>query len=256
VENGVLQACRWILAPLRHQQFFSLAELNAAIGQQVRQLNDKPLSPPREGSRRSLFETVERPALKPLPAEPYMVGAWKIDCRVNVDYHVALEHNYYSAPYRLVHKLVDAFLTPHTVQLMHRGERVAAHARATGRNVWVTAAEHLPPAHSAVARQTPDHVRAEAAKVGIATAAYVERLLTSRDHVEQGVRSCLGILRLAQKYAPDQLENACRWALAAGASSSRYVEQLLKSRRPIPSADDSPSNPGHHANVRGPGYYN
>ncbi|MDH3664336.1 MAG: IS21 family transposase [Alphaproteobacteria bacterium] len=257
VENGVLQACRWILAPLRHQQFLSLAELNAAIAEQLCQLNDKPLSPPREGSRRSLFEAVERPALKPLPSEPYLVGHWKIGCRVNVDYHVAIEHNYYSVPYRLVHKMVDAFLTPTTVQLTHRSERVAAHARARGKNVWVTAPEHMPPAHTAVANQTPERMREEAAKIGLATAAYVERLLTSRDHIQQGVRSCLGILRLARQYSPDQLERACRWALAAGACSSGYVEQLLKSRRPIPDPDDSQqTGPGDHANVRGPGYYN
>lgn len=256
VENGVLQACRWILAPLRHQQFFSLAELNQAIALQVKKLNDKPLSPPREGSRRQLFETVERPALKPLPAEPYPIGTWKADRRVNVDYHVAIEHNFYSAPYRLVHKRVDAFLTSHTVQLMYRGERVAAHTRATGKNVWVTDAAHMPPAHSAVAKQTPDHIRAEAATVGMATAAYVERLLTSRDHVQQGVRSCLGILRLAKKYPPERLETACHWALSAGACSSGYVEQLLKSRRPIPTPDDGAASVGHHANVRGPGYYN
>jgi transposase len=256
VENGVLQACRWILAPLRHQQFFSLAELNQAIAEQVRRLNDKPLSPPREGSRRSLFETIERPALKPLPSEPFQLGEWRIGCRVNVDYHVAIDGNYYSAPYALARQRVDVFVTARAVQIVHRGQRVATHAKALGKNHWSTIPDHMPPAHSAVARRTPDHVRAAAAKIGISTAAYVERLLTSRDHVEQGVRSCLGILRLGGKYGPERLERACRWALAAGASSSGYVEQLLKSRRPIPDPDDHQQGGlGDHANVRGPGYY-
>lgn len=253
-ESAVLQVERWVLAPLRHRQFFSLTELNAAIAPLVTALNDKPMAPPRDGSRRALFETVERAALKPLPDEPYVIGQWKIECRVNVDYHIAFERNFYSVPYRLARKPVDVFVTPTLVQVFHRGERVASHVRVQGRNHWSTSAEHMPPAHTAVANHTPDWVRAEATKVGVATAAYVERLLTGRDHVQQGVRSCLGILRLAAKHPADRMEAACRWALAAGAQSSGFVEHLLKSRRPIPTpmADDGP---GFHDNVRGSDYY-
>jgi transposase len=253
-ENGVLQAYRWLLAPLRHHQFFSLAELNEKLAKLVAELNDKPMAAPRDGSRRSLFEAVERAALKALPSEPYVLGEWTIGCTVNVDYHIAFEWNFYSVPYRLVHKVVDAFVTPTSVQIFHRGERVASHVRATGRNCWITAAEHMPPAHSAVAKQTPDWIRAEAAKIGVATAAYVERLLNGRDHIQQGVRSCLGILRMARQHPVERLEAACRRALAAGAHSSGYVEQLLKSRRPIPDPlhDDGP---GLHDNLRGSSYY-
>ena len=254
VENGVLQACRWLLAPLRHRQFFSLAELNQALAPLLAELNDKQQAPPREGSRRSLFETVERAALKPLPLEPYVIGRWHVAATVNVDYHVAVERNFYSVPFALARKRVDVFVTPTGVQIFHRGERVASHVRLTARNQWATLPAHMPPAHSAVASQTPDWVRAEAAKVGVATAEYVERLLAGRDHVQQGVRSCLGILRLARRHPAGQVDAACRRALAAGACSSGFVEQLLKSGRPIADAiaDDGA---GPHGNVRGPGYY-
>jgi transposase len=254
VTHGVLQACRWLLAPLRHRQFFSLPELNQAIALLLGELNDKPMAPPREGSRRSLFEAVECAALKPLPIEPYVVGHWAIGATVNVDYHVAVERNFYSVPYALVRKRVDVFVTRTGVQIFHRGERAASHVRVAGQNHWATLGEHMPPAHSAVAKRTPDWVRDQAAKVGVATAAYVERLLTGRDHVEQGVRSCLGILRLATRYPGEQLEAACVRALTAGASSSGFVEHLLKSGRPLvdPVAEDGL---GHHGNIRGPGYY-
>jgi len=254
VENGVLQACRWLLAPLRHRAFFSLTELNQALAHLLGELNDKPMTPPREGSRRSLFEAVERAALKPLPSEPYVVGHWAIGATVNLDYHVAIERNFYSVPHALVRKRVDVFITRASVQIFHRGERAASHVRHVGHNHWTTLAEHMPPAHSAVANRTPDWVRGQAAKVGVATAAYVERLLTGRDHVEQGVRSCLGILRLATRYTGEQLEAACVRAMSAGASSSGFVEHLLKSGRPLvePVAEDGI---GHHSNIRGPGYY-
>jgi transposase len=254
VENGVLQACRWLLAPLRHRQFFALSELNAALAPLLAELNDKPMAPPREGSRRALFEAVERAALKALPAEPYVLGHWTIAAAVNLDYHVAIERNFYSVPHAFARKRVDVFVTRTAVQVFHRGERVASHARLSGHNRWATLGEHMPPAHSAVANRTPDWVRSQAAGVGVATAAYVERLLTGRDHIEQGVRSCLGILRLATRYPAEQLEAACVRALAAGASSSGFVEHLLKSGRPANEAL-AEDGPGHHGNIRGSDYY-
>src|SRR5882757_8578704 len=254
VENAVLQACRWLLAPLSHRQFFSLNELNQAIALLLSELNDKSMAPPRTGSRRSLFEAVERTALKRLPIEPYVIGHWAIGATVNLDYHVAVDWNFYSVPSALVRKRVDVFLTRTGVQIFHRGERAASHARVAGQNHWTTLGEHMPPAHRAVAKRTPDWVRSQAAKVGVATAAYVERLLTGRDHIEQGVRSCRGILRLATRYPGEQLEAACVRAMSAGASSSGFVEHLLKSGRPRvdPVAEDGL---GHHGNIRGPGYY-
>ena len=143
-ENGVLQAYRWLLAPLRHHQFFSLAELNEKLAKLVAELNDKPMAAPREGSRRSLFEAVERGALKLLPIEPYVVGHWAIGAIVNVDYHVPVDRNFYSVPYALVRKRVDVFVTRSAVQIFHRGERAASHVRHGGQNHWATLGEHMP----------------------------------------------------------------------------------------------------------------
>lgn len=253
-ESGVIQVYRWLLAPLRNQKFFSLPEFNKALQARVIELNDRPMAPPREGSRRTLFEAVERAALKPLPAEPYEVGEWRLRLRVNVDYHIILDRRHlYSVPYALVHKEVDAFLTPGLVQIYHRGERVASHPRLTGQKRESTLAEHMPPAHSAIAKRTPDWVRDEAAKIGVATREYVERLLTGRDHIEQGLRSCLGILRMAGKY-PDRIEAACQRALVAGARSSGYVEDLLKHGRPLPEAIGD-EGAGQHANLHPPGTF-
>src|SRR5882757_1956591 len=255
VEGSVVQAYRWLLAPLRNRQFFSLAEFNKALWERLAELNDRPMAPPREGSRRQLFEAVERAALKPLPTEPFEIGQWQIDCRVNVDYHIVLERHFlYSVPYALVHKSVDAFLTAASVQITHRGQRVATHPRLSGAKRYSTLVEHMPPAHSAIANRTPDWVRSQAAKVGIATAAYIECLLGGRDHVEQGVRSCLGVLRLAAKYPKERMEAACQRALIAGVRSSRFVEDLLKAGRPIPEpvGDDGA---GRHANLHPSGTF-
>lgn len=256
VEGGVRLVEQWVLAPLRHRQFFSLAEANAAIDEKITEWNDRPFAPPREGCRRSLFEAIERAALKPLPAEPFIIGQW-LSPRVNVDYHVAVDHHFYSVPHRLVHKKVDVFLTATAVTVFYKGDRVASHARSVAKAHHTTVHEHMPPAHQAMARRTPDRLRRDAAALGVAIGSYVDRLLDSREHVEQGVRACLGVLRLAGSYGKDRLELACERALAAGTLSARYVEQLLRADRRRPFLDAHPEDGvGPHGNVRGSAYYN
>jgi len=256
VEGGVKQVERWVLAPLRHRRLLSLDEANAAIAERIEAFNNRLFSPPREGSRRSLFEAIERAALKPLPAEPFVIGQWLI-ARVNIDYHIVVDRHFYSVPHRLVHVKVDVFLTAAAVSVFANGERVASHVRSNVAAKHTTVAEHMPPAHQAMARRTPDRLRQEAATLGIAIGTYVNRLLSAREHPEQGIRACLGVLRLVRSYGRERLELACERALAAGVLSSRYVEQLLKADRRQPFLDTRPDDGlGAHANVRGSTYYN
>jgi transposase len=195
-ENAVRLVEMWVLAPLRHRQFFSLAEANVALAEKIEEWNNRPFAPPREGSRRSLFEAIERDKLQPLPTAPFVVGRWLV-ARVNIDYHVAVDGHFYSVPYRLVHQRLDVFLTATTVAIFHHGERVASHPRSAAKAYHTTAREHMPPTHQAIATRTPDKLRVEAAALGPAIGTYVERLLGAREHAEQGVRACLGVLRLA-----------------------------------------------------------
>ena len=256
VESSVNQVERWVLAPLRHRRFFSLDEATAAILEQVELFNNRPFSPPREGSRRSLFEAIERAALKPLPAEPFVIGQW-LTARVNIDYHIVADLHYYSVPYRLLHTKVDVFLTATAVSVFAKGERVASHARSFVPAHHTTVTEHMPPSHQAMAQRTPDRLRRDAAALGITIGTYVDRLLSGREHPEQGIRACLGVLRLAKTYGAARLELACERALRAGALSSRYVEQLLKADRRQPFLEVPPEDGlGDHANIRGSTYYN
>ena len=70
MEAGGQVVERWILARLRHHTFFSLAEVNAALQPLVPALHARPCKK-LPGSRQGLFETLDRPALRPLPAHPY-----------------------------------------------------------------------------------------------------------------------------------------------------------------------------------------
>lgn len=256
VEVGVQVAERWILAVLRHRRFYSLAELNEAIGEQVRRIQDRPFRK-REGSRRWLFETLERPALRPLPPTPYVFAAWK-QPKVNIDYHVELDANYYSVPYTLVGQRLDARLTATTVEIFHKARRVASHARVYGKGHYVTDPSHRPHSHRAHVEWTPSRMVRWAATIGPNTAQLVETILVERPHPEHGYRSCLGIMRLSKAYPPERMEAAAARALAFHLHTYRSLKSILErglDRVADPSGDTVSQALPQHSNLRGAAYY-
>jgi transposase len=207
IEVGVQVAERWILARLRHETFFALAALNARIAELLTLLNARRMR--RYGaSRQELFERLDRPALRPLPAEPFVYAEWKL-ARVNVDYHVELHRHYYSVPYPLVHERVDVRATATTVEVFHRGQRVAAHVRDDTPGRHTTDPAHMPKAHQRHLEWSPSRLITWGRTIGPDTAALVEAILADRPHPEQGYRSCLGLLRLGRRYGDVRLEQAC-----------------------------------------------
>jgi transposase len=253
---AVLVVERWILARLRHRRFFSLAELNEAIAELVADLNSRPMR--RLGvSRRDLFLELDRPALKPLPETVYDYAEWRLR-RVGLDYHVDIDGHYYSVPYRLIRSQVEARLTARTVELFHKGERVAVHLRGAGRGRHTTSPEHMPSAHRRYAEWTIERIERTAARIGPRTAGLIATILTSRPHPEQGYRACLGILRLERQYGAERLEAACDRGLDIGARSYGSIQSILKNgldRHPR-----RPSSQGElvlpdHPNLRGSRYY-
>jgi transposase len=253
VEVGVQVVQRWILARLRNRRFFSLAELNQAIRELVAQLNERPM----RGwgtTRRALYEQVDRPALLPLPAEPYEFAAWK-RCRVNLDYHIEVEKHFYSVPFRLVRQEVEARVTAKTVEIFHRGKLVAAHLRSLRPHRPTTVADHMPSSHRRYRDWTHERLLREAAVVGDDTAALVALILRARPHPEQGFRSCIGILGLRKRYGDERLEAACSRALALGTRSYGSVAAILKNRQDSQATAPDQSPALLHENIRGPGYY-
>jgi transposase len=173
VEIAVQIATRFIIAKLRNRQFFSLTALNAAIAELVAQINNR-MSRHLGASRRALFEDVERFALKRLPAEPHVFAEWK-ECRVGLDYHVEIDKHYYSAPHQLLREKVWARITARTVEVFHRGQRVAAHVRSSANRKHTTVREHMPSSHRRYADWTPERLKRQAGEIGRNAAALVER---------------------------------------------------------------------------------
>ncbi len=254
VEANVLVAQRWILAALRDRRFFSLAELNAAIWELLPGLNARPMR--RLGvSRRELFEQLDRPLLRSLPTARYEFAEWR-DAGVNIDYHVVVEHNYYSVPYQLLHQRVEVRLTATIIELFLKGRRVASHRRRRGRGEYATDPAHMPHAHRAHAEWTPSRLIAWAATTGPATAELVAAILVAKPHPEQGYRACLGLMRLGKRSGAARLEAAAARATQLGAPSYRTVQNILASGVDrVPLAErPAPSLPVH-PNIRGSVYY-
>jgi transposase len=255
VEVGVQIVERWILARLRDRQFFSLPQLNRAIADLLPELNGKPFQK-MPGSRQSMFESIDRPALKPLPAQTYQYAQWK-KATVNVDYHIEVARHYYSVPHTLIKKRIDVRITDTTVECFYKGKRVASHIRSHHKARHSTVKEHMPKSHQKWAQWTPDRFMRWAAKIGPHTARMIERILNSRPHPQQGFRSCLGILRLAKSFGDARLEAACRRALSIGGTSYRSVESILKHNLDQKPLADQPDNDTsvEHGNIRGAQYY-
>jgi transposase len=257
VEGAVLLVQRWILARLRHETFFSLNALNERILELLEELNQRTMRLYGQ-SRRELFERLDRPALRPLPVEPFTYAEWKT-VRVNIDYHVEVDHHFYSVPYTLVREQLEARLTATTVELYRKGIRVASHLRSAHRGRHTTIAEHMPKAHQKHLEWTPSRLLHWAESIGLQTKLLVERILAERPHPEMGYRTCLGILRLSKRYGNERLERACERALRVRALSYRSVDSILKNgldRLPAvePETTAGTMTDGHE-NVRGGDYY-
>jgi transposase len=253
VEAGVRFAQTYILGRLRHQTFFSLDDANRAIAQVLKDMNSRVMR--RLGlSRSDLFESVEKPALRSLPESDYEFAEWRL-ARVHVDYHVEAAGYLYSVPYALIRTQVDVRITSRTIEVFHRGKRVAAHARRYGGPRHGTDPEHMPSAHRRYAEWTPERFRRWAATIGPNTEGLVIAILANRPHPEQGFRSCLGIIRLFRGIDRTRAEAVAARALAIGALTYKSVDSILKNNLDRAPAAAGSATVIEHPNVRGKGYF-
>jgi transposase len=255
VEKSVQLVENKILARLRNQTFFSLSELNQAIRECLLALNDHPFQKWNE-SRRSLYESVDRPALRPLPATAFEYADWK-KMTVGNDYHVEVERHYYSVPYTHVRRKVEIRSTARIVEIYWRGERIASHVRSNRQGGCTTIREHMPKEHREVLDWTPERLQDKAKSIGMFTGRLIERVFEWSRHPLQGARTSLGILRLGQSFGPDRLERACERALVIQALTYKSIRSILKKgldRLPLP--EPPPQAPSiQHDNIRGAQYF-
>jgi transposase len=260
VENGVQNIERWVLAPLRNQPFYSIAELNQAMRPLQTGLNDRKMEQFGK-SRRELFEELDRPALLPLPKHPYEFALWKT-ARVNIDYHISFDEHFYSVPSRLVHQKVEIRATERMVEIFHQGIQVAIHPRSAVLGRFSTQPEHMPASHRFIAEWSPERFLHWAQEIGPITAQFVQAILSSRRHPEQAYRSCMGVLSLSRKYDLPAMETASQRMLDAKLLTYRDLKaeldalastgsNLAEGPGTLPEVTPLPA----HENIRGEPYY-
>ena len=219
------------------------------------QLNDKQSLRRLGVTRRQLLEEVDRPALKALPGEPYEYCEWRLR-RVGVDYHVDIDAHYYSVPYRFAPAEVEARLTARGVEILHKGERIAVHIRASGNRKHTTIPEHMPSSHRRYAGWTIERIREDARKIGRRPRPFASRSWRAGPIPSRGYRACLGIVRLAGSFGAARVEAAAERAIEIGARTYGSVKSILDARldrRPAPKAP-AETAPILHPNIRGPRY--
>ena len=255
-EAGVQLVERWILMRLRKQQFFTLAELNLAIKDLLKSLNQRPFKK-LPGSRVSQFNAIDRPALRSLPADPFDYREVK-KARVHLDYHVEYAGHYYSVPYQLVKEEVTLYVGEKSVQIFFQQQQVALHPRSFQQGGHTTDVKHMAKAHRKHQEWSPTRFMTWAHKIGVKTAEVIDYQLTSRRHPEHGYRACLGLLKLAKQYGDERLEAACQRALYIHAPNYKNIKSILKNgldRVPLQAEPIDSDTPAQHDNVRGADYY-
>jgi transposase len=254
VESAVQVVERWILARLRHERLADVAAADAAVGGLLPTLNGRRFQKI-DATRASLFAALDAPALRALPAQSWSWATWRT-VTVHIDYHVEIEAHRYSVPHALVGLRLQARVSDALIELLHRGERVAVHARSSRRGGYTTRDDHMPAAHRAHKEWTPERLIHWGASIGPATGAFVAAMLERHRHPEHGYRGCLGLLGLARRYGRARLEAACALAMELDAIYYRHVKEILANGRDRiePGTAASWVSPVHD-NVRGPGYY-
>jgi len=254
VESAVGIIERQILASLRHMTFTSIGEINAAIAKRLIILNNQSFQKMKT-SRRELFETIDKPALKPLPPSRYQYAEWK-RAKIHTDYHVVFDHHFYSVPYQHAGHAVELRATAKTIECFYKHERIAAHSRNYKKYGYTTLSEHMPKAHQEHAKYSRSYIKNWAKKIGEQTTVFIEHMMSARAFTQQAYRACYGLLRLSQRYGDERLEKACAKAMKICATRYQQVESILKNKlEEVVVHQTSTVQLSNHDNIRGAKYY-
>lgn len=258
-EGSVGNISTWIIAALRNEQFFSLAELNRVIRQKLEEFN-KRLFQKKEGSRLELFRDEELPLLAPLPATSFELADWK-QATVQFNYHISIDGMLYSVPYEYIKRKVDVRVTDTTIEIFYNHNRIASHKRLHGRKgQYDTILEHMPEDHQKYLEWNGDRFRKWAERIGNNTYKVVDAILTSKRVEQQTYKGCMGLLKLADKYSAARLEAACEKALSYTAMPSyKSIKNILTAGQNKSVNTDSEMKPENTQNkygiTRGADYY-
>ena len=255
-ESGVANAQRLIVAPLRNQEFFSLAEYNLALRNKLDEFNAQNFQK-KDGSRRSMYEEDEKELLMNLPSTRYQMATWKV-ATVQYNNHVSVERKMYSVPFGFIGNKVDVKIGANQIEIYSKkGSRLAVHKRSFDpKERYVTNADHLPKEHQIVAKWNSKSFREWGQRIGESTHAVIDHLLSSAKVEQHAYKSCMAILTLSKMFTESLLELACKEVLALGHPSLKAVKTAINSlakKKASTKEPDGEENP--YGVTRGSKYY-
>lgn len=255
VEGSVGVISTWILAALRHQQFFSLHDLNLAIKEKLVEYNQKPFQK-KEGCRESVFLNEEKITLTPLPSTAYELSSWKI-ATVQFNYHISVDKMHYSVPYEYIKHKVDVRVTKNIIEVFYKNNRITSHIRLSGQiGQYKTIPEHMPDNHKQYLEWNGDRFISWANSIGPNTKVVIQAILRSHKIEQQGYKACMGLLKAADKYSVIRLESACAKALTYSPQPTyRSVQTILKTGSDKTIDESHKKSTSHHGFTRGSDYY-
>jgi len=251
-EVGVQIIERWILARLRHQTFFSLAELNQCIQSLLTEVNNKSFQQ-YKGTRQQWFESLDKPALSPLPRQAYQYTDIK-EVKVNIDYHIQYDQHIYSVPHHLVGEKLELHAKDQLIEIYFRNQRVTSHVRQY-RPGTTTVAEHMPTQHQKHHQWSAGRLMNWAKDMGDEVLVWVKTQINNKQHEQQAYRVCLGLLNLSRQYPASRLNKACAIANQKQLYRLKQIKSILQSNQDqllTEAKEQLPLLPQSHENIRGP----
>lgn len=217
----------WILAALRNRKFFTFQELNKAIHKKLEEFNAKPFQK-KKGSRLSAFLEEERDFLMPLPASPYETAVWST-ATIQPDYLITVGNCKYSVPYEFIGKKVDIRAAEKSIEVFYHGDRIASHVRKMYAPEPIYLPEHMPENHRKVLEYNTESFLDWGKSMGHSTHLVIKHFLFMHKVEQQGYKSCASLMKLADRYGTDRLENACTKALSYTPNPSlKNISTILK----------------------------
>jgi len=260
VENHVYIAYLRIYAQVRKLEFFSLEELNRHIRILLDGFNERPFQK-LTGSRKQRFEQQEKPLLKALPDEPFLIK-YTTKAKVQMNYHVILgkDQHQYSVPYQYIGKQTNIIYDKNTVEVYIGLERIALHRRSERQYAYTTLEAHMPQKHlhyKETQGWDADYFLQIAGKIGLCSVEVFKQILESKAFVEQTYKACIGLKRLAEIYTPERFEAACKRAISGSRVNYGIIKNILENNLDKQQAEPlSLFQTQQHENIRGACAYN
>ncbi len=258
-EQGVQGIQRYILAHFRHMKIFSVDEANEKIAVILDKYNNKVMKHLGK-SRTELFEVLDGPELKPLPANHYIYEQFKLS-RVNIDYHITLEKCNYSVPFKYLKERVEVRYSNNYVRIYFKNSLIATHPRLRTIGETSTLSEHMPTNHQYInEKMNPQRLRLWAKSIGQYSSLFVEDAFEVVDHKVNAYRKIVAVLSLAKRYGNTELELALIYALEKNLTRVKSITSILDKKLYLQTsanntAYETPSLFNTHPNLRGSDTY-